>query len=97
VANLDSYGVWERCGLDTLARPELTAEAALDLIAAATEEVREWRPGDGDLTAHIEAAFAHLVAVQFKPATSFAAVCAAHFPPASGPVPDFEPLWDCLV
>jgi Fe-S-cluster containining protein len=97
LSDLDGYAAWERRAIEILARPELTADEALDLIAAATEEVRDWRPADGLLAARVDEAFGHRVAGPFRSAMSYADLAAEHFPPASGPVADFDRLWDWLV
>lgn len=57
LSDLKGYDAWERACLATLARADLPAERALDLITAATEEVREWRPGEGALAAKVAEAF----------------------------------------
>ncbi len=58
LSDLEGYAVWERAGIATFARPDLTWRQALDRLAGATERVRRWAPGDGSLAAHVERAFA---------------------------------------
>lgn len=55
--DLDAYGLWEERAIETLARPELTHERALDAIASATERVRRWTPGAQPLSQLIAEAF----------------------------------------
>ena len=97
LTDLDGYGAWERSAIETLARPELTADGAIDLIAAATEQIREWHPEDGALATRVGEAFAHRAPVPSLSAVSFPDLCAEYFPPASGPVPEFAVAWDWLV
>ncbi len=97
LCDLDGYDAWERACLDTLARPGLTAQRALDLIAGATEDVRGWRPDGGTLAARVAVAFDRASPAPERTSVDFAALCAAHFPPRSGPVPDGERVWDTLV
>ena len=51
----DSHAQWERHAVAMLARHDLTAEAALDLLAARAERVRAWRASDGPLGAWMDA------------------------------------------
>lgn len=106
LCDLEGYTAWERAGLETLARPDLTYRQALNLIAAATETVREWRPGTCSMIEHVERAFRRI------PAGSARAQPDAHtraietvMTLCAGRVPDdimrdkfiqiggFEPLW----
>ena len=47
----------QRAAIGVLARPDVTWQAALDRIAAATERVRAWHPGSDRLACHVAAAF----------------------------------------
>ncbi len=58
LSDLEGYAAWERAGIATFARPDLTWTEALDHIAAATERVRQWRPAEGPLAEHVDRAFA---------------------------------------
>lgn len=55
--DVSSYGEWERRAIATLARPDLTHEAALERIAAAVEHVRRWRTGEDALADAVARAF----------------------------------------
>lgn len=44
--DLESYDAWERLGVAVFARDDLSAEAALALVAEATERIRSWRPSE---------------------------------------------------
>jgi hypothetical protein len=97
----EGYDAWERAALATLARPDCTARQAVDLIAAATEEVRSWQPRDGSLAACVGEALPVTRAIGRSTGGAagldFAELCAAHFPPAAGPVADFDRVWDRLI
>jgi hypothetical protein len=49
LTDLDGYATWERRALETLARGDLTAGAALATIAAATHRIVSWTPGGASL------------------------------------------------
>jgi len=53
----EGYDAWERRALATLARPDLDADGAIGRIAAATRQIRTWRPGGGSLRAAVEHEF----------------------------------------
>jgi hypothetical protein len=57
LCDLDGYGAWEQACVSTFARADLGYQSALDLVAAATEDVRGWRPGSGALSDRVRAAF----------------------------------------
>lgn len=54
----EGYDAWERAALAVLGDRNLTAAAALDIIAAATETVRTWSPGRTPLASAVQDAFA---------------------------------------
>jgi Fe-S-cluster containining protein len=56
--SLDAYDTWEREAVATLNDRRLPPAEAVAAISAATAAASEWRPGDGDLSAAIEEAFA---------------------------------------
>lgn len=97
LADLEGYAAWERACLATLARPELTFDGALALIAGATEDVREWRPGKETLTARVADAFRRPVPAPVPDNHAFQEVCARHFPPEAGPMPAFDDVWRRLA
>jgi hypothetical protein len=97
LADLEGYDAWERACLATLARPGVTSDQALGLIAAATEDVREWRPGRETLTARVGDAFRHRVASPAPNGDSFRDLSGRHFPPEAGPVPSFDDVWRRLA
>jgi hypothetical protein len=97
LCDLAGYDAWERACLRALSNPSLTAREALDLIAAATEDLREWRPDDGPLAARVPEAFNHAAPVTASPHVSFAVFCSRHLPPDAGPVPDFDAVWNRLI
>lgn len=96
LADLDGYDAWEKACLATLARPELTSDEALDLIAGATEDVRGWQPAEGALSGHVRDAFDRAVARAWS-AETFAALATRHFPPAAAPLARFDDVWEQLV
>ena len=55
--DLEGYSAWEREGLAVLDDRRCTARQALDIIAEATAEVREWRPGRETLASCVARAF----------------------------------------
>lgn len=57
LSDLEGYSAWEQASVATFSRADLSYEGALDLVAAATEHVRDWRPGDGTLFERVHAAF----------------------------------------
>ena len=57
LSDLDGYSVWERHCLAVFSRRDLDYQQALDLVAAATERVRGWRPGGCRLATHVHTAF----------------------------------------
>ena len=57
LCDIDGYDAWERAGIETFARADLTSDACIDLVAAATEVIRDWRPGDGTLSERVGVAF----------------------------------------
>jgi Fe-S-cluster containining protein len=59
LSDLEGYDAWERACIATFARRDLGWQQALDLIAAATEQVRRWEPGTRSLRSQVENAFAH--------------------------------------
>jgi Fe-S-cluster containining protein len=57
LTDADGYDAWERRGLETFGRSELSPEQTLDAIAAATADVLRWTPGDEPLAEAVERAF----------------------------------------
>jgi len=57
LSDLEGYGAWEQACVATFARADLSYQAALDLVAAATEDIRGWRPGGVTLSERVRAAF----------------------------------------
>ena len=55
--DLDAYDAWERAGIATFARNDVTHEEAIAILAVATEIVRLWRPGGGPLEEAVRDAF----------------------------------------
>ena len=53
LSDLEGYDAWERGCLATLARPDLTYRRALGIIAAATDEIRKWSPGEESLATRV--------------------------------------------
>jgi hypothetical protein len=51
------YDAWERRAISVLARDDLTAARALDIIRSATLAVQEWRPGPVSLRATVDREF----------------------------------------
>lgn len=56
----EGYTAWEHAALAVLGRDDLTAEDAVEAIAAATEHVQRWQPGAAPLAAHVLTAFEQL-------------------------------------
>jgi Fe-S-cluster containining protein len=57
LCDLEGYGAWEQACVATFARADLCYQDALDLVAAATEDIRNWRPGSGALSKRVHTAF----------------------------------------
>lgn len=57
LCDIDGYDAWERAGIDTFARTDLASDACIDVVAAATEVIHHWRPGDGPLLERVSVAF----------------------------------------
>ena len=53
----DGYDAWERRAIGVLARDDLTAPRALDIICTATRAVQAWRPGPISLRAMVHREF----------------------------------------
>ena len=53
----DGYSAWEHAAIAVLDRDDLDVLDALELIAGATERVRQWRPGDVPLARHVADVF----------------------------------------
>lgn len=51
------YQAWERAGIATFARDDLTSRECVELIAGATEAVRLWEPGRESLAERVGTAF----------------------------------------
>jgi Fe-S-cluster containining protein len=43
--DLDSYGAWERLGIELLTREGIAADGSLDALAAITARIASWSPG----------------------------------------------------
>ena len=57
LCDVDGYQAWEQAGIATFARGDLTADQALRVIAAATDVVRAWQPGEETMVARVARAF----------------------------------------
>jgi len=57
LCDIEGYDAWERAGIETFARADLGFDACFDLVAAATEVIRNWQPGDGTLSERVSVAF----------------------------------------
>ena len=57
LCDMEGYAAWEACGVATFARDDLTFRECVDVIAAATEEIRGWRPGTASLATLVASAF----------------------------------------
>ena len=101
LCDLEGYSAWELAGLATFARPDLTCQQALALIASATERVREWRPGTCTMAEHVEQAFrsssacsgraqpdAHAHAIEMV-----ITLCAGRVPDDIMPIDGFDAAW----
>jgi hypothetical protein len=103
LGDYEGYDAWERAGLATLARADRTYRQAIDLIGAATEDIRSWEPGAGTLGGRVHAAFARAVPALGlnlrKPdaRAEFAELASACFPPSAAPVPEFEDVWRKMI
>jgi hypothetical protein len=107
LSDLAGYDAWERASLATLARPGVGYRAALRAVAAATDDIREWRPGDESLADRVARAFDRDDGPSFRlqaedaplaaNAPWFRLVAARHFPASAAPVPEFNEVWSRLV
>lgn len=57
LCDIDGYDAWERAAIETFARTDLAYDTCIDLVAAATEVTRDWRPGDGRLSERVGTGF----------------------------------------
>jgi Fe-S-cluster containining protein len=57
LCDIHGYDAWERAGVATFARDDLAYDACVDMVAAATELIRNWQPGDGTLLDRVSVAF----------------------------------------
>jgi Fe-S-cluster containining protein len=57
LSDLEGYNAWERAALSIFSRPGLTHEECLDLISAATESLRRWRPQTEPLATRVTREF----------------------------------------
>jgi hypothetical protein len=57
LADADGYTAWEAAAIATLDDRRYDAREALQIIAAATDDIRAWRPGDTTLAARVAEAF----------------------------------------
>jgi Fe-S-cluster containining protein len=103
LCDLEGYDAWERECVATFARGDLGWQDALDLVAAATEQARTWRPGERTLSEEVHEAFrdarpeagadahAHARAMDAVSALSAGRVAGdIHHRPAD---PRFEEIW----
>jgi len=101
LCDLEGYAAWERAGLETFARTDLTYRQALNLIAAATEAIREWRPGTCSMVDHVERAFLQCPAgstpespeAHTRTIETVIALCAERVPDDILPIDGFDALW----
>lgn len=111
LTDLEGYDAWERAGLSTLGRGDVTWAQALALIDAATADVRRWRPGSESLADRVKGAFRSAVdgapgpdaawqeAASLHEATMdrIRAVAGPGLAEAVAPIDDFEAHWTRLV
>jgi hypothetical protein len=99
ISDLEGYDAWETASLAVLAQPGLTSRQALDAIAAATEDVREWKPGAESLSARVVLAFGRtkMPSPSVDVRASFIDVAAHCFPVPAGPVDRFDDVWARMV
>ncbi|MEN3338977.1 MAG: hypothetical protein V7647_2653 [Acidobacteriota bacterium] len=57
LSDIEGYDAWERACIGVFARTDLGWERALDVVAAATEKTRSWKPGGDTLSAFVVRAF----------------------------------------
>jgi Fe-S-cluster containining protein len=57
LCDIQGYDEWERAGTSVFARPDLGFETCLDIVAAATESIRGWKPGGEPLADRVRASF----------------------------------------
>lgn len=55
--DLEAFDAWERAAVQTLGRDDLTCDASLAIIDAATEQIRPWKPGATLLVALVAESF----------------------------------------
>ena len=111
LCDLDGYAAWEAEGLAILARPDLTATAALDRIEAMTKRLRRGqtglRPtsdlaqtsveaGSGPGLSQVEAR-SDLGLTPRALANDFAPLIAQHIPEEAFPISEYETRWAHLV
>lgn len=100
LSDLDAYDLWERSVIGTFARTA-RADRALDVIAAATEGVRAWKPGNGSLGATVDDAFSAASHDPGKPCRRREEFDIVTGLPGGGSAParprDLERVWDELA
>jgi hypothetical protein len=57
LCDIQGYDEWERGGMSVFARSDLSFETCLDIVAAATESIRAWKPGRESLADWVRASF----------------------------------------
>ena len=57
LCDMEGYDAWERAGISLFAESGRSFETCLDVLAVATESIREWNPGGGTLAERVQADF----------------------------------------
>jgi Fe-S-cluster containining protein len=103
LCDMEGYRAWEEAGIATFARDDLRAGECLDVIAAATETVRPWTPGDERLASRVASAFRRAPsraagdADAYRRAIETVASLAAGRAGEFVPIDDFDRRWQMCV
>ena len=99
LCDVDGYQAWEQAGIATFAREDLTSDQSLNVIAAATDDIREWQPRAETLRERVVRAFAAACPVEMananaqKRAMEIVAALSAGRAADIAPVDRFEDRW----
>jgi Fe-S-cluster containining protein len=100
LSDLAGYTAWEQACVATFARADLSYQDALDLVAAATEDVRDWRPGSGTLAERVRTAFRDArpeagadPLAQTRAIETVQVLCAGRAGNDVAPIDRFEEIW----
>jgi hypothetical protein len=99
LTDYEGYQAWERACVATLAHTAGGYRQAIGVIAAATDRIRMWEPGENSLAECVERIFR--LKAKDAPLTAsshwFHLVAARYFPASAAPLPEFDEIWRTIV